>query len=181
MRISLYFLYGPCRGGAHTPRGCVRWSPIWRMRARRAWRLYFMSAMFSLRGKRSHSGSVRFRMKLKRSHPVFLKYIFFPSNEIFANEISGCLNHLAFHWDTLHISFPFHYNNTDNWNFCYKRRWCEAIFLARRLHIRLEHDLRHVGAKKVKEKSRLDRMHTQKAMPGWNWMSCKREHCKYKI
>ena len=27
---------GPCRGGAHTLHGCVRWSPIWRIRA---WRL----------------------------------------------------------------------------------------------------------------------------------------------
>ena len=30
---------GPCWGGAHTLHGCVRWSPIWRMRAWWAWRL----------------------------------------------------------------------------------------------------------------------------------------------
>ena len=30
---------GLCREGAHTLHGCVRWGPIWRIRAWRAWRL----------------------------------------------------------------------------------------------------------------------------------------------
>ena len=41
---------GPCRGGAHTLRGCVRWSPTCRMRAWRAWRL---PGRWQDRGRRS--------------------------------------------------------------------------------------------------------------------------------